>query len=60
MAAWQQREHHGLVRQYLPKRTDLKPHTQAHLDAIALELNGRPRKTLEFMTPSQKFTEVLR
>jgi IS30 family transposase len=50
----------GLVRQYLPKRTDLKPHTQAHLDAIALELNGRPRKTLEFMTPSQKFTEVLR
>jgi transposase, IS30 family len=50
----------GLLRQYLPKRTDLRAHSQADLDAIAAELNGRPRKTLEFMTPSEKFAEVLR
>ncbi len=49
----------GLVRQYLPKRTNLKPHTQAELDAIARELNERPRKTLEFMTPSEKFAEAV-
>ena len=49
----------GLVRQYLPKRTDLEPYSQAELDAIALELNTRPRKTLEFMTPSEKFAEAV-
>ncbi|MDP8931077.1 MAG: IS30 family transposase [Actinomycetota bacterium] len=49
----------GLVRQYLPKRTDLKPYSQADLDTIALELNERPRKTLEFMTPIQKFAEAV-
>ena len=49
----------GLLRQYFPRRTDLKPYTQADLDAVAAELNGRPRKTLEFMTPSQKFAEAV-
>jgi IS30 family transposase len=49
----------GLLRQYFPKRTDLKPYSQADLDAIAAELNGRPRKTLEFMTPSEKFAEAV-
>jgi hypothetical protein len=49
----------GLLRQYFPKRSDLKPYSQADLDAIAAELNGRPRKTLEFMTPSEKFAEAV-
>jgi IS30 family transposase len=49
----------GLVRQYLPKRTDLKPYSQSDLDTIAAELNGRPRQTLQFMTPSQKFAEAV-
>jgi len=49
----------GLLRQYFPKRTDLKPHSQADLDVVAAELNGRPRKTLQFMTPSAKFAEAV-
>jgi IS30 family transposase len=49
----------GLLRQYFPKRSDLKPYSQADLDAIAAELNGRPRKTLQFMTPSEKFAEAV-
>jgi transposase, IS30 family len=49
----------GLLRQYFPKRSDLKPYSQADLDAIAAELNGRPRKTLAFMTPSEKFAEAV-
>jgi IS30 family transposase len=49
----------GLLRQYFPKRSDLKPYSQADLDAIAAELNGRPRKTLQFMTPSEKYAEAV-
>jgi IS30 family transposase len=49
----------GLLRQYFPKRSDLKPYSQEDLDAIAAELNGRPRKTLKFMTPSEKFAEAV-
>jgi IS30 family transposase len=49
----------GLLRQYLPKSTDLARHTQADLDRIAARLNGRPRKTLHGMTPSEKLTEYL-
>ena len=50
----------GLLRQYLPRSGDLRQLDQAALDAIAAELNGRPRQTLGFKTPSQALAEVLR
>jgi transposase, IS30 family len=50
----------GLLRQYMPRRLDFRTFTQADLDAIALELNDRPRQTLGFKTPSQALAEVLR
>jgi IS30 family transposase len=49
----------GLLRQYFPKRTDLSVHSQAHLNKVARQLNERPRKTLGFRTPAQKFSECV-
>ena len=50
----------GLLRQYLPRKTQMHSITQAQLDDIAAELNGRPRQTLGFMTPSEALDEALR
>jgi len=49
----------GLLRQYFPKSTNLSVHDAEHLDAVAAELNDRPRQTLGWLTPTQSLTRVL-
>lgn len=49
----------GLLRQYFPKGTDLSVHGIEALDRIAHKLNNRPRKALGFMTPAEKFAELI-
>ena len=49
----------GLLRQYFPKGTDFAAITQDELDAVAAELNGRPRQTLHWLSPSEKFAEAV-
>lgn len=50
----------GLLRQYLPKNSDLAARSQIELDQIADKLNRRPRQTLDWMTPAEKMQELLR
>jgi IS30 family transposase len=50
----------GLLRQYFPKRTEIAHYSQADLDAVAAQLNGRPRQTLGWRSPSQALDEALR
>jgi len=49
----------GLLRQYFPRSDDLSVHTAGQLNAVARELNGRPRQTLNWMKPSEVFSRTV-
>ena len=49
----------GLLRQYFPKGADLSGYSQEDLNAVALQLNTRPRKTLGFITPAAKLATIV-
>lgn len=49
----------GLLRQYFPKGTDLSEYSQARLNSVAKQLNSRPRKTLNYETPAERFNQFV-
>jgi IS30 family transposase len=49
----------GLLRRYIPKGTNLASHSAEDLARIQLGLNGRPRKTLGYQTPSERLNELI-
>jgi IS30 family transposase len=59
LATRQQREHEQPLRQYLPKGIDISSYSQAKLNAVARQLNQRPRKTLDFQTPAELFSQTV-
>lgn len=61
-ASWQKgsnENHNGILRRYIPKKTDFTSFTQAELNAIIEEINNRPRKCLKWETPSEAFNREL-
>jgi IS30 family transposase len=48
-----------LLRQYFPKGLDLATHSQAELNKVARQLNERPRKTLDFQSPAERFSRCV-
>ena len=48
-----------LLRQYFPKGLDLARHSQAELNKVARQLNERPRKTLDFQSPAERFSQCV-
>jgi len=61
--AWQKgsnENHNGVLRRYIPKKTDLTSLSQLELDAIIEEINNRPRKCLNYETPEEAFTRELK
>ena len=49
----------GLLRQYFPKGLDIADYSQAQLNAVARQLNNRPRKTLDYETPAERFNQTV-
>lgn len=50
----------GLLRQYFPKGTDLSVHSREHLNTVAAELNSRPHKVLDWETPAEHLSRLLK
>lgn len=49
----------GLLRQYFPKGVDISGYSQAQLNSVARRLNERPRKTLDYETPAERFSQLV-